>query len=734
MSALASRFLAGPGLSLPVGLALALACTPPTMTPPPKTPSVPARVDEKPEPAPAERFPATARQDLVDKLHGHDVADPYRWLEDASDARVQAWMNEQQAFSRDRLDRLPGRAALAERMNALTYLDAVSAPARYGTRYFYTRSHKDKEKAIYYYREGRDGAEQVLIDPNLLSDDGSVSVHGTYPSDDGRYVAYKLSRNNADAATMFVRDLTTGKDLADDVIEGSRYANAAWLPDGSGFYYVGLPVDASIPIPEMPGHAEIRFHRLGTPASADTVVVPPTHDPTMFLGVGVSFDGHWLVVYKVRGEGNELWYRDLRKPGSELRALSTGFDAAVSVYPYRDKFYVLTNAGKPNAHVLRVDPAHPERARWKEIVPERDDKLEAAYVVGGKLVLNYLHAAHSLIEVHGLDGKLLRTVELPGIGSSSGLVGREDDDEAYYYFSSYTTPSRIFRTSVKKGGSDLWASVDVPVDTSQFTAEQVWYPSKDDTKVSMFLVHRKDLPRDGNNPVLLTGYGGFNVSLEPGFSSYTVAWVERGGVWAVPNLRGGGEYGEKWHEAGMRGNKQNVFDDFIGAAEYLVAEGYTKPERLAIMGGSNGGLLVGAAMTQRPELFGAVLCSVPLLDMVRYTKFGSGKTWIPEYGDPDRAEDFAWLYAYSPYHRVKEGTKYPAMLMLSADSDDRVDPMHARKFVAAVQAATTSDEPVLLRIETNAGHGGAGLRKKWVEQSVDELSFLFAQFGMPAAE
>jgi prolyl oligopeptidase len=380
--------------------------------------------------------------------------------------------------------------------------------------------------------------------------------------------------------------------------------------------------------------------------------------------------------------------------------------------------------------VFAVDPAKPQRERWQEIVPESEDRLLGAYVVGGHLVLNYMHNAYTTMQVHDLAGKFLREVDAPGLGVIGGMMGREDDDKAYFAFSSYTQQPTIYETSMASGQTSLWETIRYPIDTTKIDAEQVWYTSKDGTRVSMFVVKPKGAQLDGSHPLLLYGYGGFSNSMTPNFSTRIAAWVERGGIYALPNLRGGGEYGEPWHEAGMRERKQNVFDDFIAAAEFLIEKRYTSPKRLAISGGSNGGLLVGAAMVQRPDLFRAVVCSVPLLDMIRYTKFGSGSTWIPEYGDPDVAEDFAFLEKYSPYHHVKEGVAYPALLMLSADSDDRVDPMHARKFVAAIQHASTSGHPAILRIEKNAGHGGADMRKADVEEDADTYAFLMEELGM----
>jgi prolyl oligopeptidase len=694
------------------------------------------------------RYPATRRGDVVDELHGVSVADPYRWLEDEKDQEVQAWMKAQHDHTRAELDGLAGRDVLRKRLEELSYIDSITPPSHRGKRYFYSRRHADKEKTVYYMRVGEKGEEEVLIDPNTLSDDGSVSVHGIFPSWDGKLLAYKLSENNADAATMYLRNLETGKEMKLDTIEGAKYAGASWLPDNKGFYYTWLPTDASIPASELPGKAEVRFHEVGTDPANDRVVHPATGDPTRFVGASVSRDGRYLVYRSSRGwSASAVYFKDLKakKPranesstasGASKQTVELGFTPLIvsdsniyRVTPWKKHFYVYTNEGAPKYRVFKVDPRKPAREDWKEIVPESDATLDFIQVVGGRLVLSYSRNAFSEIEVRSLDGKPIRKVELPGMGSASGLIGRPDEDDAYFYYSSFTEVPKIFKTSVKSGKTELWEKIDIPVDTSKFEAKQVWYPSKDGTKVSMFVVHRKGLELDGKNPTLLYGYGGFNVSMSPNFSSRTVVWLEHGGVYAVANLRGGGEYGEEWHADGMLGNKQNVFDDFAAAAEYLIGEKYTSPEKLAIYGGSNGGLLVGAAMTQRPELYRAVVCAVPLLDMVRYHAFGSGRTWISEYGTAEDPKQFEFLHAYSPYHHIDSGTAYPAMLMMSADSDDRVDPMHARKFTAAIQAASSSEHPALLRIEENAGHGGGDMVRKSVESGVDIYSFLLHELG-----
>lgn len=679
--------------------------------------------------------PPTRVDGVVEALHGVEVRDPYRWLEDGRAPEVRAWTEAQNSFTRRHLDGLAGREWLERRLTEVSYVDAVGVPRRAGDRLFFTRRKADQEKAVLYWRgtggtDGTGGADHVLVDPAGLAGDGSVSLGEWVPSPDGKRLAYALSQNNADEATLYVKDVASGVVGARDRIEGAKYASPSWMPDGSGFYYTWVPTDRQIPVAERPGRAEVRYHALGTDPAGDPVVRPATNDPSRFVGAEVSRDGRWLLAYVTSFSATDVYYRDLRAPNSGWRTLVAGEPARFSVAVWQDRFYVQTNDGASRRRLLRVDPSAPGRDRWEEVVPEAADAvLEDTSVVGGRLALTYLRNAATQIEIRTLDGRPLRTVALPGVGSSSGLVGTPDGDEAFFNFSSFTAPPEVWRLSVATGAAERWASREVPVDPAPYVVDQVFYSSKDGTRIPMFLVHRRDTPRDGSTPFLLTGYGGFSVNVLPGFSAHLYPWLEAGGGYAVPNLRGGGEYGEDWHRAGMLGQKQNVFDDFVAAAEYLVDAGWTKPARLAIRGGSNGGLLVGAAMTQRPDLFRAVICSVPLLDMIRYHRFGSGRTWVSEYGSADRPEDFGWLNAYSPYHRIRSGTRYPAVMFESSDSDDRVDPLHARKMTAALQAAG-GGEPVLLRIEANAGHGGADLVSRAVAESVDQYTFLFDRLGM----
>ena len=676
---------------------------------------------------PTHPWPTTRKDELAETIQGKRIADPYRWLEDEHAPDVQAWMKAQDEYTRAELAKLPGRDELAARMKQLLYYDSIGAPVHRGGRYFYTRKHADKEKTIVYWKQGEQGAEKVLFDPNTWSDDGSKGLHGWWPTWDGAFVAYMVSEHNSDETVMRILDVATGKDLP-DVIEGTKYAAASWTPDGKGFYYTWVPpVGGAVTIAERPGFAELRYHVRGSDPAKDPVVHEPTHDARTFLGGGLSRDGHWLTAVIQHGwASSDIYFRDARVAHSPWQTLVAGVDANFDLEIWRDRFYVRTNDGAPRYRMFAVDPHKPQRAAWQEIVAQSDATLENAGVVGEHLVLTYLKNAASVLSIHDLDGKHVRDVELPGIGTSGGISGNYDEDTGYFAFTSFTEPQIIFKMAMKSGVASEWARVTLPIDTSNMVTEQVFYPSKDGTRVSMFILHRKDAKRDGSNPTILYGYGGFNVSMTPAFASSRIVWLEHGGVYAIPNLRGGGEYGEDWHKAGMLGTKQNVFDDYIAAAEYLDKEGWTSHDHLAISGGSNGGLLVGAALTQRPELYKAVICSVPLLDMLRYHLFGSGKTWVGEYGSAEDKDQFAALYAYSPYRRAIDAglARYPAVLFDSADHDDRVDPLHARKLAAAIQASQTVPEPVLLRIERNSGHGGADMVKSQVDRVVDQFAFL----------
>ena len=672
--------------------------------------------------------PATKTVPVTDKLHGVEIQDPYRWLEDEHASDVQAWISAQDRYARAQLATLAGRAELTARMKELLYYEALGAPMHRGKRYFYTRKRADQEKTAVYWKQDLAGEEHVLFDPNTWSQDGSKGMKGWYPSLDGNHVAYNVSEHNSDEAEMHVHDVAAGKDLP-DVIPGTKYSALAWAPDGSGFYYTWLPpVDGKrVTVADRSGLSEVRFHRLGNDPAKDQIIREATHDPTTNTRCFSSRDGHWLFAMTYHGwRSTDVYFKDARVHGAPWTTLVAGAPAQFNVEVWHDRFYVHTNDGAPRYRVFAVDPAHPARAAWKELVAQSDATLDSIAILGEHLVLSYVRAAATQLEIADLDGRHVHDVALPPLGTATALVGNPDEDTAYVSYTSFTEPQVIYKVSIQTGKVDEYARVKLPIDTSRFVTEQVFFPSKDGTRVSMFVIHRKDVTPTGANPTILYGYGGFNTSMTPSFSGERVVWLERGGVYAIPNLRGGGEYGEDWHHAGMLLQKQNVFDDIIAAAEYLIAHKWTSRDHLAVSGRSNGGLTVGAAVTQRPELFRAAICTVPLLDMLRYHLFGAGTTWVSEYGSADDAEQFKALYAYSPYRRAIDAGRraYPAVLFESTDHDDRVDPMHARKLAAVLQANQTASAPILLRIERNAGHQGADMVRQQVDATVDELVFL----------
>jgi prolyl oligopeptidase len=672
-------------------------------------------------------YPPSRIADSKDVLFGTVVEDPYRWLEDASSPQVATWLKAQDDLARAKLKALPNRASLVSRLKELFYVERIGDPKKRGNRYFTWKRAASQEKYVLYWKDGRDGAERVLLDPNGWTQDGSVSIVDAFPSPDGKRVAFRVAKNNADENTTRVIEVASGKELSIDVIDGTQYGRISWTPNGDGFYYRFTPPDSKLAAGDRFGLAELRLHKLGEDPNKDRRVHDATGDAKAFLTGYTSRDGHWLVAEIGHGwTANDVAFQDLRKrPGSWV-PLTTGKDAQYFALPYRDRFYVMTNEGAPRARLFVVDPAHPARDGWREIVAERTDaKLEGIDIFGGKLVLTYLKDAATRLEVRELDGKFVREIALPAIGSASAS-GNQDDDVVYVSFTSFTHPAEILETSIATGASRTWNRAKVPIEAGRFVVEQVSYTSRDGTRVPMFIVHAKDLKKDGSAPLYLTGYGGFQISITPDFDASLFPWLERGGVFAVPNLRGGGEFGEEWHRAGMLHKKQNVFDDFFAAAEYLIHEGYTTPEKMMAYGASNGGLLMGAAITQRPDLFRVVVCEVPLLDMLRFDKSALGKPSVDEYGSPEKESDFRTLLSYSPYHHVEMNRKYPSVLMMSADSDDRVDPMHARKFTAALQARS-SGGPVLLRVERNSGHGGTDMTSAWIERVADMYGFALAE-------
>jgi prolyl oligopeptidase len=678
----------------------------------------------------------TRRDNVVENLFGHAVADPYRWLENGESEEVRHWTEEQNALTRRVLDRVRDRDKLHQRLSELLGIGAITTPAvrkvsNGHIRYFYTRREGNQNQPILYVREGVRGTDEPLVDPNALSPDGTVALDWWSPSNDGKLVAFGLSENGDEESTLYLRDVDKKEDLPDK-IERTRFASIAWMPDGRSFYYTRHPRKGDVPAGEEVYHRTIYLHRVGDDPEKDAYIFGNGRKLTDWPGVEISPDGRWLVVtVQLEWTKNELFLRDLRnRKRTSFVPLATGVDALFAATVRNDVIYIRTNEGAPYYKLYAVDPKKPDRAAWKEVIAEATDVLDSVSVVGSDLIATYLSDASSRIRRFSPSGQPKGDVELPTLGSSSGASGRWDGDEAFYDFSSFAVAPTIFRLDLRSNKADVWEAIEAPIDPSAFEIDRIRATSKDGTKVPLFVVHKKGLVKDGQTPTLLTGYGGFNASIVPSFTRSSYLLLERGGILAVANLRGGGEFGELWHKGGMRENKQNVFDDAIAAASELVGARYTDPAHLAVMGGSNGGLLVGALITQRPSLFRAAVSSVPLLDMLRYHKFRIAKLWTPEYGSPDEAKDFEWLYAYSPYHHVRAGIQYPAVLFTTAESDSRVDPLHARKMTAAMQSATGSEHPILLRVETKAGHGAGKPKNKLVEELTDIYSFLFAELDI----
>jgi prolyl oligopeptidase len=666
---------------------------------------------------------------VVDLLHGEEIADPYRWLEDGDSADTQRWTEAQNAFTASHLGRFPGRGALRARLEQLLAIGVLGTPTPVRGRYLYERRDGRQNQPILYVRDGAHGPDRVAVDPNALNPAGTTALDWYHPSEDGRLVAYGLSENGTEESLLHVLDLGTGQVLPDR-ISRTRAADVAWLPDGSGFYYTRYPAPGTVPDDEVQYHRTVYFHLLGTDPSADPLIFAP-EQKEHWPSVDLSPDGRWLLIGVARTfDQTDLYVQD-RHTGGPMVPVVRGLDARFDGQIVGDHLYVRTNLGASNYRVYLTSPERPGREHWREVVaPRPDGVLDGVLVVGGHLVLSYLERAASRLRLADREGRPAGEVALPAIGSVYGWGGEWDGGELFFGFMSFTFPPSVYRLDLQTGELSLWRQVECDLDSQAFSITQEVFPSADGTPVTMFLVHRRALERDGDRPTYLTGYGGFNISMTPTFSRSLLLWLESGGILALPNLRGGGEYGEAWHRAGMLRHKQNTFDDFIAAAEWLIRERYTRSARLAAAGGSNGGLLMGAVLTQRPDLFRAMVIQVPLLDMLRYHRFRLARLWIPEYGSPDDPEQFAWLRAYSPYHQVKEGVPYPAVLLMTAESDTRVDPMHARKMTARLQAVTSSEHPILLRLEPRAGHGAGKPLSKILDELTDQWSFVFAELGV----
>jgi prolyl oligopeptidase len=677
-------------------------------------------------------YPEARRSEQVDVLHHTKIADPYRWMEDVDSAETRAWVAAQQALTRKYLDSLPDRDRLLKRLTEAQNYDKHGIPRRVAGRLFYTKKKGLQNQSVHYWRNEEEGSEEhLLLDANALSEDGTVSVSGTSISDDGRLFAYAISKSGSDWTSWRVRDVATGEDLPDE-LKWVKFSGATWAPDGSGFYY------GRYDAPEEGGelkdtnlNQKLYFHTLGEPQVRDRLVYARPDHPKWGFNADITDDERYLILHVWEGAGskNALFYQD-RDAGddSPFVELFADFDARYDVIGNNGPiWFVQTDRDAPKGRLLAVDLTKPEPENWRTLIPESEATLQSVSYLAGRFIALYMVDAHDEIRFFRTDGTADGRLETGEIGSIIGFRGRQRDHITYYSLSGFTHPGALYRFDVTKRESTLFWKAQFPIDLSPYRTTQHFFTSKDGTRVPLFLTRRRDAPRNGNVPTILYGYGGFNVSLSPMFSPSVAVWLEQGGAYAVVNLRGGGEYGESWHEGGMKHRKQNVFDDFIAAAEYLIAENYASKETLAISGGSNGGLLVAAVVNQRPDLFGAAAPSVGVMDMLRFHKFTIGWAWQDEYGSPEDAEDFAALKRYSPYHNVQYGKSYPPVLIATADHDDRVFPAHSFKYGAAMQWAQAGNAPILLRIESKAGHGAGTPTTKIIEAAADEQAF-FLQY------
>ncbi len=671
------------------------------------------------------QYPPSPRGDVMDDYHGTSVADPYRDLEDTESETTAAWIEAQNELTRSYLDAIPQRKQLVERLTELWNYERYAIPVRRGETYFFTHNNGLQNQSILYQSSSHDAAIEVLLDPNGLSDDGTIALSSWAPTHDGTRVAYALADGGSDWRVIKVRDVASGKDLEDEV-RWVKFSPIAWLPDGSGFFYCRYDQPAAgQELSETNYFQKLFFHTLGQPQSADELVYRRDDEKQWGFSPTVTEDGRWLVISNWRSTEpvSQIFVKDLTNPESEVRPLITGFDAEYEfINNDGDELLFLTDSDAPRRRVIAVNVHDGDQRR--EVIAQSDDVLQGVSLLRDRLFVNYLKDARSVVKIFALSGQSERELELPGVGSVAGFGGLRDSTETFFSFTNYVTPTAIYRMDLATDEVALWRQPEVALDVDSYLTEQVFFESRDGTRVPMVITRHRDTELDGSHRVLLYGYGGFNISLTPAYSPAVAGWLDAGGIYAVANLRGGGEYGRQWHESGMVFNKQNVFDDFIAAAETLIRMGYTKPERLAIRGGSNGGLLVGAAMTQRPELFGACLPAVGVMDMLRYHQFTIGWAWVGEYGSSDDPEQFKNLMTYSPLHRLQPGTCYPATLITTADRDDRVVPGHSFKFAAALQQAQGCDRPTLIRIETRAGHGAGTPVSKSINEYADLWAFL----------
>ncbi len=696
------------------------------------------RVDPRPDSAGIE-YPATTTVDHMDVYHGVEVADPFRWLEDdvrESDA-VKNWVDAQNEVTFAYLETIPEREIVKKRLTELWDFERYGMPYKEGGRYYYSHNDGLQNQNMIYVKSGLDAEAELLIDPNTWSDDGTVAMSSYYPSPDGRHVAYLIQDGGSDWRKARIMEVDSGKVL-DDELDWLKFTGLSWAGDGSGFYYSRYPETLEEEkFQSLNMNQAVYFHRVGTPQEEDVLVFANPDNPEWGHWASVADDGEHLVitVWKGTDDRYQILHQDLTDPDARPEYLIEGFDHDYSFVGKVDgELFFRTNRDAPRNRLIAIDVDDPDPERWREVIPQADEVLDGVSLVGGRIIADYLQDAQTVVKVFDPDGNRSGTVNLPGIGTANGFAGKFDDPETFFTYTSFDTPPTVNRLDVGTGEVTVFRKPEVGFDSDDYVVKQVFYMSKDGTRVPMFISHHVDVEPDGNTPTVLYGYGGFNVSLTPSFSVTSLAWMEMGGIYAVANLRGGGEYGKEWHKAGTRLDKQNVFDDFIAAAEYLIAEAYTNPSKLAIFGGSNGGLLVGAVTNQRPELFGAAIPAVGVMDMLRFHEFTAGRFWVDDYGSSENPEEFEALYAYSPYHNARPGIEYPAILVTTADTDDRVVPGHSFKYAAAMQRAQAGDAPVLIRIETRAGHGSGKPTEMLIEDYADRWAFLIRNLGMRLPE
>lgn len=677
-------------------------------------------------------YPVTAKGNVTDDYHGTKVADPYRWLEDDNSPETKAWVQAQNKVTFDYLASMPGRDQIHKRLEALWNYPRYSSPFKKGDYYYFFKNDGLQNQAVMYRQLGLNGKPEVFLDPNTLSKEGIAALGSTSFSKSGKYFAYSVAVAGSDWQEVFVMETATMK-LLSDKIQWTKFSGYSWNGD-EGFYYSGYDQpDESSKLSKQNQFDKVFYHQIGTPQSADKVIFEDKEHPLRYYGASLTDDGRFLLLSISEGtSGGEIRYRDMKDPAqTEFNVLIPGFKTDPDVIDNDgDHLLVKTNDGAPNYKVVKIDPKRPGKENWVTIIPEKKEALQSVGTGGGYLFADYLKDASSHVIQHAYDGKQIREVKLPGIGTVSAFGGEKKDAEFFYSYSSFNTPPSIYRYVAASGESVLFRKTEVAVNTADMITEQVFFTSKDGAKVPMFLTYKKGMKRDGQNPVLIYGYGGFNIPVTPAFSISNAFFIEQGGIYAVVNLRGGSEYGEDWHKAGMLDKKQNVFNDMICATEYLIKEKYTNNQKVAVRGGSNGGLLVGAVMTQRPDLFRVALPAVGVMDMLRFHRFTVGWGWAVEYGNADSASQFPYLYKYSPYHNLKPGVSYPATLVTTADHDDRVVPAHSFKFAARLQEYNAGTNPMLIRIDTNAGHGAGKPTSKQIDEATDIWSFTMHHLGM----